>query len=286
MIIWLASYPKSGNTLLRSMLAAYFFSKDGVYNFDLIKYIKQFPNIALFERLGIDIKNENEVIKNYIKVQETFNNKKTVQFLKTHSYLFNINNCGFTNLDNSLGAIYIVRDPRNVVTSFANHSNITPDEASKILINEIHMGGDLSESSISQRTKVFTGTWGGNFNSWKSFKVQNRYLLIKYEDLIQEKEKTFVKVLNFIHRLDKSNPNINLNKIKNIIQSTDFTLMKKLEKEIGFSESKLNKKTGQKIPFFNLGEKNDWKKILNKKIQENIESAFEKEMKELGYLNS
>ena len=135
MFIWLASYPKSGNTLLRSMLAAYFFSTDGVYNFDLIKNIKQFPNITLFERLGIDIKNEKEVVKNYIKVQESFNIKNSVQFLKTHSYLFNIDNHAFTDLNNSLGSIYIARDPRNVVTSYANHTNIGVDEAADDLIN-------------------------------------------------------------------------------------------------------------------------------------------------------
>jgi hypothetical protein len=67
MIIWLASYPKSGNTLVRSMLAAYFFSQEGVYNFELIKNIKQFPAINLFEDLGINIKDDVEVIKNYIK---------------------------------------------------------------------------------------------------------------------------------------------------------------------------------------------------------------------------
>ena len=54
MIVWLASYPKSGNTLVRSMLAAYFFSENGIYNFNLIKNIKQFPNISLFENLGFN----------------------------------------------------------------------------------------------------------------------------------------------------------------------------------------------------------------------------------------
>ncbi len=104
MIVWLASYPKSGNTLVRSLLAAYFFSKDGVFNFDLIKNIKQFPNITLFENMGIDIRNEKDVVKNYIKVQESFNKKNSVQFLKTHSYLFNYyNKYPFTNLNTSLG---------------------------------------------------------------------------------------------------------------------------------------------------------------------------------------
>ena len=284
MFIWLASYPKSGNTLLRSMLAAYFFSQDGIYNFDLIKNIKQFPNITLFEKLGINIKNEKEVVKNYIKVQETFNNKNSVQFLKTHSYLFNINNNPFTDLNNSLGSIYIVRDPRNVVTSYANHTNIGVDQASNDLINLTQMGGDLSKTKGSERTKVFTGTWSSNFNSWKSFKFQDRYLLIKYEDLILEKEKTFVKVLKFIHKLKKADFKIDIKKLKNVISSTDFSKMKKLEQEKGFFEGKIDKKTGKKIPFFNLGEKNDWKKLLDKKIQKKIEDAFEKEMIELGYI--
>ena len=284
MFIWLASYPKSGNTLLRSMLAAYFFSKDGVYNFDLIKNIKQFPNITLFERLGIDIKNEKEVVKNYIKVQESFNNKNSVQFLKTHSYLFNIDNHAFTDLNNSLGSIYIVRDPRNVVTSYANHTNIGVDEAADDLINLTQMGGDLGKTKGSERTKVFTGNWGGNFNSWKSFKFQDRYLLIKYEDLISEKEKTFIKVLKFIHKLKKADFKIDDKKLKNVILTTDFSRMKKLEQEEGFFESKIDKKTGKKIPFFNLGEKNDWNKILNKEIKKKIETAFQKEMRELGYL--
>jgi len=45
-----------------------------------------------------------------------------------------------------------------------------------------------------------------------------------------------------------------------------------------------DKKTGKKIPFFNLGEKNDWRKILDIKIRKQIETSFEKEMKELNYL--
>ena len=119
MFIWLASYPKSGNTLVRSLLASYFFSKDGNFDFDVIKNIKQFPTSELFEKIGVDLKNEKEVLKNYIKVQENINQKNSVQFLKTHSYLFNIDNNPFTDLNNTLGAIYIIRDPRNVVTSYA-----------------------------------------------------------------------------------------------------------------------------------------------------------------------
>ena len=67
MIIWLASYPKSGNTLLRSILVSYFYSNDGVLEFeDLIK-INQFPLSEQFMSLGIDIENDREVFKNFIE---------------------------------------------------------------------------------------------------------------------------------------------------------------------------------------------------------------------------
>ena len=60
--------------------------------------------------------------------------------------------------------------------------------------------------------------------------------------------------------------------------------MKELETKKGFFEAKINKSTGEKIPFFNLGPKNNWKQLLDNKIRKKIENAFEKEMIELGYL--
>ena len=283
MFIWLASYPKSGNTLVRSMLAAYFFSKDGVYNFDLIKNIRQFPNITLFERMGIDVSKEEEVIKNYIKVQETLNKKNSIQFLKTHSYLFNINNYPFTDLNNTLGAIYIVRDPRNVVLSLANHMGLSTDDAAKSMIENFKFGGDLN-SNKTERTLLYMGTWNGNYNSWKPFKNQRRYLLIKYEDIINNRDLVFRKIIKFIYELNKTKFIIDQKKFKNVIETTDFKQMQKLEEEKGFDEAKIHPKTGKKIKFFNLGPKNDWNKILDKTTREKIEKNFKKEMKELGYL--
>ena len=284
MFIWLASYPKSGNTLVRSLLASYFFSKDGIYNFSLTKNIKQFPILKLFEDLGIDITNENEVIANYIRVQQSFNKKESTQFLKTHSYLFNIENNPFTDLNNSLGVIYIVRDPRNVVTSFANHSSMSVDESTNWLINEWVLGGNINSFNYTEQTTLYSGTWASNYKSWKSFKSQGKYLLIKYEDLINKKEEMLLKMLKFIYKLNKKNFEIDKVKFKNVINSTSFERMKALEKEVGFNESKVNNKTGKKITFFNLGKKNDWKKIISPTIKEKIENAFKEEMEELGYL--
>ena len=285
MIIWLASYPKSGNTLVRSMISAYFFSKDGIYNFDLIKNIKQFPKIGLFQKIGINIKDDKEVIKNYIKVQNTFNTKNSLQFLKTHSYLFNFENkYPFTDLKNSLGVIYIVRDPRNIINSFAKFWNTPQEKIAEIMINDLYMGGDFASEKIEDRTKVWTGTWSSNFQSWKSFKFQERYLLVKYEDLIANPEKVFLKILEFIYQLNKKKFYLNKSKLNNVIKTTKFESMQLLEKKIGFNEAKINDQTGEKIPFFNLGPKNDWKNSLDGKIRFKIEKAFKKEMQELNYL--
>ena len=272
MIVWLASYPKSGNTLLRSMLAAYLFSNDGNYFFGLIKNIKQFPHGGLFMKLGIDIKNNNETIKNYVKVQETFNKKNAVQFLKTHSYLFNFNKqYPFTNFNNSLGVIYIVRDPRNIVSSFAKFRNTTIENAAEFMIKS---SGDGF---------TWTNTWSDNFNSWKIFKEYKRYMLIKYEDLIENPEKIFLDVLKYIYKLNNTKFELDKKKFDNVIKTTSFDFMQKLEKNIGFGEATIDEKTGKRIPFFNLGPKNNWKKSLDSKIRNRLEKAFKKEMEELGY---
>ena len=284
MFIWLASYPKSGNTLIRALLASHFFSKDGFFNFEIIKNIKQFPDSRLFENLGIDINNEKEVLKNYIRAQESINQKNSIQFLKTHSYLFNINNNPFTDLNNTLGAIYIVRDPRNVVTSYAHHNSITIEESADRMISSLEYGGKTGSDHISDRTKVYMGSWGSNYNSWKSFKPTGKYLLIKYEDILSNKEKVLINILEFVHKLKGINFVIDQKKIDNVIQSTSFEKMKDMEKKEGFIEAKLNLKTGKKIPFFNLGSKNIWKNNLDNKIRNKIENSFKKEMIELGYL--
>ena len=64
MIIWLASYPKSGNTWVRSFLSAYYYSSDGKFTFELLKKIRQFPSQEFFDRklLSVDEASQNWLI--------------------------------------------------------------------------------------------------------------------------------------------------------------------------------------------------------------------------------
>ena len=279
MIIWLASYPKSGNTLMRSILSSYFYSKDGNFEFKNLNQIKQFPMSVDFMSLGIDIENDKEVFKNFINVQKFINEKKrSLSFFKTHSSLVKMYDCDFTNLENSLAAIYIVRDPRNVVTSFANHNGISVDEATDIIIDQ-----NMFTDKSSNVCKVLVGSWASNYNSWKEFKKKDKYILIKYEDLISKKKTVLIRVFKFLNQVGFSH-NLNIIKLNKAIKTTEFNLMKSKEEKESFSEALPDKETGKRRVFFNLGPKNDWRKILDKKNIEKIEKHFKNEMLELGYL--
>ena len=282
MIVWLASFPKSGNTYLRSLISAYLYSNDGLFNFDLLKNTIQFPNKFVFDKIGIESKNLSEQIKDYIKAQKFIHklgNKNSIQFVKTHSSCTSIGNYKFLSFETTLGAIYIVRDPRNVVTSYSKHFKKTKEQSVIDITNKLIIG-------VGSKTHPPThvGSWKFHYNSWKQLSKFNRYMLVKYEDLLEDPEKILVSVLNFIYKLGNSKISIDKKKLENSIASTDFDKMQKLEKKEGFFESKKNEKNSENIPFFNLGKKNNWKNNLDNTLIEKIEKTFEKEMLELNYL--
>ena len=287
MIIWLASYPKSGNTWLRffiiSLLAG---DKDNI-NLSHLKAITSFPTKSQFEGLVKDFKSLVEVAKNWQIAQKKINFDKKIRFLKTHNMLNRYKNSFFTDNENTLGTIYIARDPRNIITSLKNHFSYTEyDEAKKFLFNE----NQAIVLSNSQEKKIkdqdnfqlpqFVGSWQTHYKSWKNMK--KNLLLIKYENLIKTPDLEFVKIAKFLEKMLKIR--FTKEQIEKSIYLSSFDKLQKMEEKKGFIESTENKLTGQKNKFFYLGPKNDWRKILDKEIADEISSRFEPEMKELGYL--
>ena len=279
MIIWLASYPKSGSTFLRSLISSYVYSESGNFDFKLLKNIKQFPTNEFFENLGIDVSNKNQVSKNYINAQIEINKKSRITFLKTHSSFCKMfNRYNFTDLQNTLGVIYIVRDPRNVATSFARHNSKSVKDTVDIMTNSLATGNEANQ------VETYLGSWNFNYNSWKVFKSSNIYHLLKYEDLIFNTKNSFKQVLNFINNNLKFPISIDDRKVEKVIDETKFSKMRDLEKKVGFDEAKINDNTGKIVPFFNLGPKNNWKKNLDVDLSFKIQEAFREEMIELNYL--
>ena len=279
MIVWLASYPKSGNTLLRSILSSYFFSNDGEFKFQNLYQIDQFPLLKHFTSIDVDVNEDKAIFKNSINAQNFINKEKgKVKFFKTHSSFSKINNYNFTDLQNTLGVIYIVRDPRNLVNSLSHHYNFSTDEAINTLIDK-----EKFMSRTDKNAEVFTGSWNFNYNSWKNLEKHKKYFLIKYEDLITNKKTIILRVFKFLNSLGMKF-DIDMIKLNRVIKTTEFEEMKNKEKEETFTEAMIDEKTGNRKIFFNLGPRNDWKVNLDKKNREKIEKAFYKEMEDLGYL--
>ena len=280
MIIWLASYPKSGNTWVRSMIAALLYSENGKFDFELIKNIRQFPDKHYFENFTDDFGNFNEIKKYWIRSQELINLDNKIKILKTHHLNCKVDNYNFTNNENTLATIYIVRDPRNLLNSISNHYSKSLEESKKFLTTPKFIAGYKQNGEFKNNSiKALIGTWGEHYNFWKI--KSNNFLLIKYEDLIKNTEIELNKITNFLKKF--LNIKTSSDKTKNILETTSFNYLKNLEKKGRFKENAyetLNKKKD----FFHLGPENDWKTISNKDIIKELEDKFHKEMKELGYL--
>ena len=282
MIFWIASYPKSGNTWLRALISSYFFSKDGKFSKEIIKNIDQFPEKIHFQSFDYDPKNITDTTKFWIKAQEKINNDKKIRFFKTHNVFGKINNQPFTDKKNSIACIYIVRDPRNVITSLKNHYELSYNEAFDFITNErryIYDQHKIDDFSDFQ----FIGSWKTNFQSW-NYQKEIPMKLVKYENLLSDTYSTSLEIIQFVDKIMKNNKGIDKKKLENAINSTSFEKLKKEETVKGFSEAILSKERNKKIPFFYLGPENDWKKILDEKIQTKLSETFKDNLKELLYI--
>ena len=280
MIIWIASYPKSGNTYLRSFLASYYYSNNGKFDFEQLLKIHQFPNMKFSK---IKPTSKEEASKYWIFNQNNFFNKTRLNFVKTHNCLLPFQGNEFTSSNETLGGIYIVRDPRNVITSITHHYSINYEKALDYMLDD---DCSLLEKSFDQDYSNFTylNSWSNHYKSWKNNKIFE-ILFIKYEDFEKNKEDTFKKIILFVEKITKKNSKLNEKKFLNSVKSTNFSNLKNKELNEGFEESVYSNKTRKKINFFNLGFSNRWQKLLPIDIKNKVNEKFKKSLAELNYLN-
>ena len=286
MIVWLASYPKSGNTWLRAFITNLLSETVGKNSLENMTKIRAYPLTDDFYHLLDDFSDFKKIAQNWERTQDIINLQKKLKILKTHHQLCKIDNFLFTNYKNSLATIYVVRDPRNVITSLMHHYSLGDyDNALKFIFDEHRFSGRLDrKENIKRKTEfpTYISSWQNHYNSWKNFK--KNFLLIKYEDLINKPDKTFGVISKFLEKI--LNIKIIEKKINEAIIKSSFDNLQKSEKQFGFSEAPISDLTNETKKFFNLGPKNDWQKLLPDQIKIEIEKKFQKEMIELGYLNS
>ena len=269
MIIWIASYPKSGNTWLRLLIANYLWPS-GSNSFENLKYIERFPDKKFFIELIEEntLKNDKlEIFKHFIPAQERINQNNQLNILKTHNFAGSIRDYPFTDSKNSCGAIYIIRDPRSVAISHAYHHNYDFEKSTNRILSTKNIGSNNGYIEARLSLKV-------HYLSWKKINIPK--IIIKYEDLIQDPFSNFFQVLKFINKFKKIE--INENKINEVIKKCSFKNISENEKKFGFNE-----REGKEY-FFRKGLPDEWKEILKKDLVKKIEEEFTEEMRELNYL--
>ena len=288
--LWICSYPKSGNTWLRLILCGLFFTEDGnIKDFKLLNKIPKFDVLENFKfikeisnddyNLIFNNKEYNEesllaYSKYWIEAQKR---KKILNgnfgFFKTHNARVKINSNYYTSSSNTLGFIYISRDPRDIVISYSNYMKKNLNFTIDFLLNGQIMG---KEMDIKIMPEIILN-WQDNYLSWKKF-TDVPGLFLKYEDLLNKPNKEIYKIIEFF----KNNFSIDIKnkkeKVKNIIKSTNFNNIKNLENKIGFVENFKSEN------FFRIGKNNQWKRKLTVSQINLIQNNLKKIMKELQYL--
>ena len=211
MIIWLASYPKSGNTWLRSIIGQFFekdLNEDKV--FERAKKIRLYPSNIDYLEIDDIFKSKvylqeqkkkilDKTIINWSLSQSKINLNNNINYFKTHNMLckISINNksYSFTNIENSIGVIHIVRDPRNIFTSIKNHFGLSDDEAALRFLFDEDLTIGLDENKVPQ----LLSSWKNHYNSWKKFPKNN--FLIKYEDLLFDTKNQILRLINYVNNL-------------------------------------------------------------------------------------
>ena len=200
MIIWLASYPKNGNTWLRSLISAYYYTKDGIFLGDnQLKNIQQFPEKKYLENFDYDLAIPGDTSRFWILAQEKINKDRKIKFFKTHNALVKLGKNDFTNRANSLGGIFIVRDPRNVLDSMSRHFQIDHDKALEVMQDEKNFTYDFKKGN-DYSDYQFISSWEKNYQSWKNNKLIP-IKFIRYEDLVKETFFVFKEVVEFVDKL-------------------------------------------------------------------------------------
>ena len=277
MIIWIASYPKSGNTWVRSIISSYFFSKTGNFDFSLLKNISLYPSPKYFKN---KIYNPGEVSYFWEESQKKIIQQQKEIFLKTHNALVAINNKNFTSEKTTLGAIYIVRDPRNILSSLKNHYDFKDyNETLEFMKNKKKYIWDIRRKNDFSGFQ-FLGSWPDHYKSWTQNK-NIKTLLVKYEDLEKDCYLTSHKLIKFILLLKGQKKMIDENKLFKSIETTKFDILRKKEIASGFDESIII--NDKKKSFFFQGPENKWQKNLPKEILLKAEREFKDDLNYFNY---
>ncbi len=275
MIRWISSYPKSGNTWVRLFLMAYADPAGFDINQRSINHTMD-TNPVIYDQVSPvntnDLSDEEvRLLRGAVLVRIArlaYAKTGGPPYLKTHSANVAVNGLAWIPGGHTDRALYLIRDPRGVVSSLADHLGVTVDDAIKVMANK-----DQKLDKWDTIVHVPLMSWSLHVGSWRR-KLPYDVHALRYEDLIADPNQHFQRVLKFFDiPFDRS-------KLNDAMELTSFDALRAGEERSGFEA-----KSEKQKRFFRGGKADGWRQVLTDKQESTIVMDHGAVMAECGYLN-
>lgn len=270
-LIWLASYPKSGNTWLRAFLTNYFIGGEAPIPLKDIGKLtesdcnaKRISEIAGQDHQGLDQATVYRARQTYLSGL-ALRSKPTL--VKTHNARGDVSGIDVIPVNLSKAAIYLVRNPLDMLISYADHMGTSLEDAASNIANPRNIAPGSEKQTVH-----FLGSWSTHVHSWLGGEgIPTR--ILRYEDMLDRPEQSFLAALKTIGApIDKT-------RLIRAIDASGFETLSRLETEQGFGE-----RSAAQERFFRKGKKGQWKETLPGAIVDRIVADHGDVMRFLKYL--
>jgi hypothetical protein len=271
-LVWLASYPKSGNTWLRAFLHNYLTQTESPHD------INRLHELTLGESdSGHFRRHDPRASRRYTLAEvqrlrplvhrDFMAAGPTLVFVKTHNASLVVAGVPTVTPEVTAGAIYIVRDPRDVAVSYARHLDRSIDATIALMATrDLMVGGD------DAHVQEIIGSWSVHVHFWTR-NPNPRLLVLRYEDLLADPARWFGDVIRF---LGEDPPP---ERLARAVAFSSFDVLRAQEISRGFVE-----RPGTARAFFRAGEAGQWRAILSPEQAAAIARDHRAEMQRFGYL--
>ncbi len=277
-IVWIASYPKSGNTWFRIVLANLLSDQDELIDINDIKRTLNASSRNLIDEYsGVSCSdltmNEIDEIRPQVYGQIAEESNDLVFFKVHEAWKKTESGVPLFPSEYTKAVIYIIRNPLDIAISFAFHSMVSIENTVERLNDPEYSFCSKTDRLVGQVKQVLTD-WTSHVSSWID-KSGLPVKILRYEDMLNDPYNIFKNAFDFIG-IEKSN-----NEIANAIKQSDFERLGKFESEYGFEEKPILMKK-----FFRSGKSGIWKDQLSPELVRNIVKQQHGMMDRFGYLDS
>ncbi len=274
-IVWLASYPKSGNTWLRAFLANLIANRADPLRLDELRnFTDEEAKAARFSELAGRPNTElaaDEIAALRPRVHALIAERaQGTRLVKTHNMCGSFDGHPLFNWQVTAGAIYVLRNPLDVVVSMTHHFGLSVEEA-------IDRLGDERVASVNDALFVshMIGSWSQHVSGWADMaaRAPDKVLVLRYEDLLEKPAKNFARAAKLIG-LGQDKP-----RVERAVKHASFGTLSALEKREGFAEA-----VDEKTAFFHKGRTNQWREVLGREQVARVVNDHRGQMARFKYL--